>query len=720
MRSLIVLSFLIAIEARADEGLFPFDAFPKEKVAAATGVAVTDARLAKMQRATLDLGACSGTFVSPNGLLLTTQACVSGCLDAQSVKRRNEARFAALCRVQALRKGLPLFDLLYCSPLDRDEAKDFSKSGLVDVSEPLSCPSQYADQLLSTTDITEAYNAETHGSEAAAREVKRKMAATCEGKDAKTYCAVRERNHGLQVVLEKYRRFTDVRVAFAAERSVARFGEPDEAQTFPRYAFPAAFLRVYEDDKPIASPDYLPLSGNSLAAGDMVFVSGTPSQSLRHEGAHTLRFRRAMANLNVELVGEIGASLSAYADQHNKPMVNEWLTVLSKAHAYRRDEVRALNSALLEARDEADERVRAKLAANKPREAERFQNLLHNAADTVASLERFIFEGGSFFEISDIGTLFQIAKWFARYASEQKKPNKERLEGFGDNELAQTRAALTAPLHYDAGVEILLLRWLLTKTRDDLGPNNPFTKKVLGREDPRVVAARLVNATNLGEVHLRQQLFDGGAAAIEASTDPMLVFARSIDGDGQKMRQYLEHVEQQSTENEKALAVLRAEAGFVSAYPEGEGTLRLRFGHVRGYERNGEPVQAIASLAGLYGYATSREPYVLPQRWLDAKEEVDLSTPLSFVVDADTVIQQGYGDVGSAVISGSGELVGVTFAGNENTAAARYAYDEKKTRAVALSSVSILHVLKKVYRADALVTELSHGASASRQSIPRQ
>src|SRR5882724_8651124 len=66
----------------ADEGMWLFNNFPKDTVKTKHSFDVTDDLLSNLRLGTLRIGGGSGSFVSPNGLILTTRRLVADCIAA--------------------------------------------------------------------------------------------------------------------------------------------------------------------------------------------------------------------------------------------------------------------------------------------------------------------------------------------------------------------------------------------------------------------------------------------------------------------------------------------------------------------------------------------------------------------------------------------------------------------------------------------------------------
>ncbi len=91
---------------------------------------------------------------------------------------------------------------------------------------------------------------------------------------------------GNQFRIYVYHVYDDVRLVFAPAKQVAFYGGDYDNFTYPRYCLDCAFFRVYEDGKPIDSSKwFFRFEPEGADEGDLVFVSGHPGgteRSLTH------------------------------------------------------------------------------------------------------------------------------------------------------------------------------------------------------------------------------------------------------------------------------------------------------------------------------------------------------------------------------------------------------------------------------------------------------
>jgi hypothetical protein len=116
MRIALVLAAGVAMSAlasapaaRADEGMWTFDAFPAAKVKQLYGFAPDQKWLDRVRKASVRLdGGCSGSVVSTDGLVMTNHHCVSDCSQALSSPQHdlvNDGYLAASRREEKICPG---------------------------------------------------------------------------------------------------------------------------------------------------------------------------------------------------------------------------------------------------------------------------------------------------------------------------------------------------------------------------------------------------------------------------------------------------------------------------------------------------------------------------------------------------------------------------------------------------------------------------------------
>jgi hypothetical protein len=305
-----------------------------------------------------------------------------------------------------------------------------------------------------------------------------------------------------------------------------------------------------------------------------------------------------------------------------------------------------------------------------------------------------------------------MARTLVRWAAESQRPNGERLPEYTDARESAIERQIGSVAPMPPGLEQAKLTESLALMRDKLGADRAIVKLILAGKTTDVRASELVDKTKLGDPAVRKQLFAGGAVAIQTSTDPFIEIARAIEPRARELRAKYDN-ELIAVEREAYAKI--AQAVFAtqgeSAYPDGTFTLRLSYGTVKGYQEDGKTIPPYTDFRGLYVRAdqhANQPPYKYPASWAKARSTLAQNTPYNFVSTNDIV----GGNSGSPVINARGELVGLIFDGNIHSLPAYFVYDATVNRAVSVDVRGMVEALRKVYGAEALVSELLSAVAA--------
>jgi len=670
--------------ALADEGMWPFNNVPRAEIKKKYGFDVTDEWLRKVQLASVRFNSGgSGSFVSPNGLVLTNYHIVEDIVNDVSTPQKDLAKEGFVARTPA---------------------------------EEIKAPSLELNVLMSIEDVTARVNGavKTGTSDAQAFAARRAEIAAIEAESTKATglrSDVIALYQGAQYNLYRYKKYTDVRLVFVPEFQAAFFGGDPDNFNFPRFNIDMALVRVYENDQPVHPPSYFKWSTTGAKEGDLVFVTGNPGSTARlNTVAHLEELRDASIPIILRLLERREAMLKKYmamGEEQTRRAENELNSIQNSLKVYR-GQLAGLKDQALMGRKMMDEMaLRQWIAANPDR-----QKTYGDAWDAIAKAhqtlpsyirERRIFDQAAGFNT----TTFGFARTLVRLADESQKPNAERLPEFTEARRASLELALYSPAPVYDDFEKLKLADSLGFMVELLGADHPLVKQIMNGKTPEVRATELIAGTKLKDVAFRKELAAGGKQAIESSADPMIVLARLIDPKARELRKRFEN---EVTGVERTNYAKIARARFAnegnSIYPDATFTLRLSYGAVKGYVENAKRVTPFTTLGGLYDRAANFKyqfPYNLPPRWMEKKSAINPSTPFNFVSTDDII----GGNSGSPTINKNAELVGLIFDGNIQSLVGDFIYDESVNRAISVDVRAMREVLRKVFGANEIADEVT-------------
>src|SRR5436853_2025775 len=634
-----VLLFIIGmtISARADEGMWLFNAPPLKQLREKYQFEPTPQWLDHLQKASVRFNSGgSGSFVSANGLVITNHHVGADSLQKFSDEQHNYLRDGFYVRTQA------------------EEKK---------------CVDLELNVLMSIEDVTARVNGavKPEMTSEKASDARKAVIAAIE-KESKDKTGLRSDvitlYQGGAYHLYRFKRYDDVRLVFAPEQQIAFYGGDPDNFEYPRFDLDICIFRAYENGQPAKVEHFLKWNSDGPKDGELTFVSGHPGKTDRqltydeladmrdHEVPYLLNmfnrrevFFTAFAARTFENARRVREDL--FGIQNNRKRYDGYLAALLDPEIDR--SLKAREQKLRDAMAK-DAKWKGTLTAYdriKKAQEETARILpVYNYYETFRGKQTSSYRAPR----GIYSNLYKYARRLLRAGDERPKPNGERFPEFRDSNKESLELDLfsTEPVYDD--MEQIMLTDSLTDLATRFGYNDPLVQKVLAGKSPAARAAELIKGTKVKDPAVRKQLFEGGAAAVKAANDPMIELARLIDASARAARKVYETQDETKQQAYADIAKARFAIEGTTNYPDATFTLRLSPGAVRGYEENGKPIAAFTDFSGLYARSAEHNnepPFDLPKRWVDKKSALNLATKFNFVSDADII----GGNSGSPVVN---------------------------------------------------------------------
>ncbi|WP_254304161.1 S46 family peptidase [Shewanella sp. VB17] len=673
--------------------------------------------------AVVGLGYCTASFVSPQGLVITNHHCAYNAIQYNSKKEHNYIANGFLASSKDQEPSAGPNERLYIT------------EAVTDVS------AQIIDKL-SLLPLIRYQEIQSK---------RKSLIKVCEN-DKNYRCSVRSFHNGLEYYLIKQLIIRDVRLVYAPPKSVGAFGGDIDNYEYPRHSGDFTFLRAYigkdgkpaaysTDNVPFTPKSYLKINADGIKIGDGVFVAGYPGLTSRYRLTSELQFANdwlyptlaARYQLRINTIKKI-------ADTDDNVAIKYAGTLASMANRMKKyqgllDGFKATD--IIGIKQNRQDDFLKWLAADKMYQGYQSQ---FDQLETLLNKKRIAMQTRHYFEHAQSSALLDAANKLYRLSQEKHKPDSEREEGYQERDIALFTARLKRiDSRFDRSVDKTLWQQDLQAyvkqehrvAALDTMLNNPDKSITISDKLDGLYAL-----TSLTNQEKRLAWMTADSSQFETSTDPFIRLAVALYDTNmaqeKEKKTLLGELSQARPDYMKAIIAYN-KAKDRPIYPDANGTLRISYGKVEGYQsRDALYKQPFTRLEGIIAKHTGVAPFNAPNKILDAIKKQDYgshkvasimaepsnwicqlfscsdkpeefnSVPVNFLSSVDTT----GGNSGSPVFNGKGELVGLNFDSTYEAITKDWFFNPTITRAIHVDIRYILWMMDKVDHANNLIEEL--------------
>lgn len=698
--TLILLTLAAGFSAMADEGMWLPSLISQritdmqEKGFKLSAEDIYDVNQASLKDAVVLFGrGCTGELISPEGLLLTNHHCGYGQIQQHSSVEHDYLKdgFWAMSRKEELpNKGLTV------SFLERMD----------DV----------------TAQVLNGYNTEM--SEEERVELVKKNSKTIIEEAVKEGMGLRATvealYYGNQYFLFLYREYSDVRLVGAPPSSIGKFGGDTDNWMWPRHTGDFSMFRVYadkdnnpapysKDNVPYKPKKYFRISTKGVQEGDFTFIYGFPGRTQEYIHSEGVRYieetgdphKIHLRTLRLDIMNRHQAESQKVRIQYSSKNAN-----VSNAWKKWQGEVKGIRKMKTVAVKQAYEKAFDAWAKGKE-----YEGLMDRISKLYAELEPYSFAIDYYSETARTIEVASFAMSVARLFTE---------DGFDSAKAAELAETFYKDWYLPIDKESF------AAVMEEFGKNVPedfkpayFKEQMLKHGTAEAWAEALFASSMFTDENAVRELCSEDKEKVFA--DPAFVFyneflkwySNDLQPVSQKLNQELQLAYRDYMRGQMEYAeATDGTAGRESFYPDANLTLRVAYGHIKGYSPSDGVYYTPSST--IKGIMEKDNPdifdYNIPQRlrdiyatkdygrWADATGEV----PVCFIATNHTT----GGNSGSPVINGNGDLIGLNFDRVWEGTMSDIVFDPEICRNIALDVRYVLFTIEKIGGAGYLLEEM--------------
>ncbi len=686
----------------AEEGMYPLSEIHKlnlkSKGFKITAKDIYNPNGISLVDASVNVGGCSASFISEEGLIITNHHCVFGAVQQASTVQNDYITkgFIARGREQEIpAKGLTARII--------DSYRDVSKEVLLGISD--------------TTDPVERTKIIEKNSKVLVADVEKKQFGVT--------ASVAEMFAGKTYVLFINKVIKDIRLVYVPPRSVGEFGGENDNWVWPRHTGDFSFLRAYVSidgspaeyssaNVPFKPKNHFKVNPNGIEENDLVFILGYPGRTFRHQTSYYLEYER---DIRLPFTQKRNAWMMAQMEAvgKNNPEIALALTAriksLANVEKNYRGKLKGMNNLpIIQNKQKEEEALQHYINADPVRKQE-YGDVLSGIQSVYTEIRTDAQRGNILSNIIGSSTLLTIGNSLLKLVDERQKPDSARQSAYMEKNLSALKQSYLSSLRsFNRTIDQLFLHEIL---KDATALTNDQTiESVASLKNIRQFIDSTFATTQLTDSAFITKAFMMTPEQLKQINDPMIEFARTLSPE----------IEFQNTINRKRTGELnRLSAKLVTVkeawkkldfIPDANSTLRMTFGRIRGFSPSDATYfSPITTLNGVIEKSSDEPEYNTPQKIRDLVKKKEYGryknkklndVPVNILYDMDTT----GGNSGSPVLNANGELIGVNFDRAFEATINDYAWNESYSRSIAVDIRYVLWNVEKVGEADFLLKEI--------------
>lgn len=690
---------------RADEGMYPLSEIHKIdlkkkgfKVAAKdiynpNGISLVDA--------SVNVGGCSASFISPEGLIITNHHCVFGAVQQVSTVQNDYVTNGFLARTRE--QEIPARGL---TARVIDSYRDVSKEVLAGIAD--------------TTDPVERTKIIDRNSKA--------LIADAEQQRKGVTASIAEMFAGRTYLLFLHKTLRDIRLVYVPPRSVGEFGGENDNWVWPRHTGDFSFIRAYvgadgepatyaASNMPFKPKKHLTINPNGVEENDLVFILGYPGRTFRHQTSYYLEYER---DIRLPFTQQRNAWMIARMEEagKNNPEVALALTARIKSLANVEKNFRGKlkgfrNLPIVQNKQQEETDLLAYINAQ-PERKKKYDDLLPGIKAVYDEMRSDAERANILTNIVPGSTLLSVGNTVLRLVEERQKPESERQSMYLEKNIPNLRQQIINSLRsLHIPIDKIFLQDILeqgARLSSDKAIDAITTLQKNGTIESFI--DRSLTSTRLADTSFLFAAMEMTPQQLKDQNDPLIGFLYSLHPEIEFQNMISRKRTGDLNRLMGKLIDVKQEWKKTDFIPDANSTLRMTFGTIRGYS----PADAvyyspISTLKGVIEKTSDDPDYNTPKRIRDLYAKKDFGrfknkklndVPVAILYDMDTT----GGNSGSPVLNAKGELVGVNFDRAFEATINDYAWNQSYSRSIAVDIRYVLWNVEKVAEADFLMKEI--------------